>query len=1203
MTKTGVEFDQFAREYDFWMQTVRQPSAYQYILDILPQSAHKVLEVGCGAGHLSLLLADSCDQVTAIDSSPTMIARAEEARRTQGKQNVEFLLADITSFPLQEAHYDFIVSTYALHHIDMTIIPARLRRALRPGGRLFIRDLVCQDGEAWHHSNRYHIQRALKELPQLARKYGVQTAWRITRFRLNPTWIQHLRADHVFSVPITEQIYKDHLPGSIFFVNQEEYSVLWNAPQCPETTPLAAPTAVRPNSLPPVSSELLPIVELPWHQDHWEVERFAKADVERSVVEIFERQVTRSSQAIAIKMGERTLTYAQLNIQANRLAHTIIAERGEQAEAIALFFTDPVDTIIALLAVLKAGKFYLVLNPVQPAAALAQICHDAGVALLIAPTAHFATVKVWATDLQVLNYDEVDVTLSADNLLLPLTADHLSGIYYTSGSTGVPKGIVRDHRQLLHSTWHNTNAYQIASEDRHSLLYSPALTAAVPDILDPLLNGATLYPFDPKANPVNALIEWLQREEITLFHVPVVLFRRLLDALQNDETLQTQQRAAFPKLRLIILAGQSIYKPDVERFRRLFAPVCQILYRLAMTEAGSVTHIVLNHQSTLGDVVPVGYPTADKTILLLDENHQAVPVGETGYIAIRSRYLSVGYWQNPTLTTSKFLLDPADAKQRIYLSGDQGRWQADGTLEYLGRQDSMVKIRGYRVELGAVETALLNLEAVKESVVVTRYDVDGNKQLIGYIVPRTTRLTTNRVRHLLSQTLPEYMIPSHFMLLGALPQTLNGKVDYQALPPPGHERPELDIPYVAPRNTTEAQLTALWEELFEIHPIGVQDDFFALGGHSITLLRLATRLKQQFGQDVSLKLFLQDSTIEKLAQILNPSSANNVLQMVEQARSDKAQLSAADAKRIAPFLLGQQGAVQPPLVQPRLRDHWIPYGVYVRFFQQVCRIPIIQTRLFPQESQLLRTFLPLIGVKTQHINEEVATYLMRLLCKRHCRTLLAHTLWRNMQQVVVLSGQNFLAEAQQNGRGILLLNTHSFTTSYILSIVLQQLGYGDFMVHKGKAGLQNRPELRKAFQQYFAITQDELVITKLLSLQMEMARQKLKERGIVWIAPDGRSGQLTLSLPVFGRERAFSTGFAELSIETGAVAIPTRCVTLPTGKIQVTFLPPLDRGVADAPRQERILSLVKQYVAFLEETWKLDPANITLRHIKFYLED
>ncbi len=1195
MAEMTTDFDKFAVEYDFWMQTVQQPSNYQQIRDLLPRPGSHVLELGCGAGRLALFLADACQQVTGIDSSATMIALAEQTRRRQGKENVTFVLADIESWPLPDAAYDFIVSTYTLHHTDMALILPRLRRALKPGGQIFVRDLVCNDGERWRNSNRYHIQRVLKELAPLVRRHGVQAAWRIMQLRLNPTWIRHLRADHVFSVPITEQLYKDQLPGSIFMVNQEEYSVLWNAPPSTEAKPTVA--------IPAHTRELLPIAELPWHQDHWENERFAKADIERSVVEIFERQVAQSSQTTAIKMGERSLTYAQLNAQVNQVARTLIAERGDQAEPIALFFTDPVDTIIALLAVLKAGKLYLVLNPVQPAATLARICRDAGVALLIAPTAHLATIKEWTTDWLLLNFDEVAATLSTDNLQLPLTADHLSGIYYTSGSTGAPKGIVRDHRQLLHSTWHNSNAYQITSVDRHSLLYSPALTAAVPDMLDPLLNGATLYPFDPKANPVNALIEWLQREEITLLHLPVVLFRRLLDALQNGESLNTEPQLTFPKLRLVILAGQSIYKPDVERFRRLFAPAGQILFRLAMTEAGSVTHLVLNHQSELGDVIPVGYPTADKTILLLDENHQAVPAGETGQVAIRSRYLSVGYWQDPTLTASKFLIDPTDASQRIYLSGDQGRWQADGTLEYLGRQDNMVKIRGYRVELGAIETALLNLEAVKESVVVTREDADGNKQLIGYIVPRTTGLTANRVRHLLSQTLPEYMIPSHFVLLAALPQTLNGKVDYQVLPPPGHERPELDIPYVAPRNPTEAQLAVLWEEFFEIHPIGVQDDFFALGGNSITLLKLATRLKQQFGQEVSLKLFLQDSTIEKLAQLLNPSSANNGSQMGEQAHSDIAQLSEADAKQIAPFLLGQQGAVQPPLVQPRLRDHWIPYGVYVRFFQQVGRIPLIQTRLFPQESQLLRRFLPLMGVKPQQINEEIATYLMRSLCKRHCRTLLAHTLWRNMQQVVVLSGQNFLAEAQQNGRGILLLNTHSFTTSYTLSIVLQQLGYNNFMVHKGKAGLPNRPALRKAFQQYFATTQDELVITKLLSLQMEMARQKLKAGGIVWIAPDGRSGQLTLSLPVFGRERAFSTGFADLSIETGAVAIPTRCVTLPTGKIQVTFLPPLDSGAGDAPRQERIVSLVQQYVAFLEETWKLDPANITFRHIKFYLED
>lgn len=192
-------------------------------------------------------------------------------------------------------------------------------------------------------------------------------------------------------------------------------------------------------------------------------------------------------------------------------------QSGEQAEPIALFFTDPIDTVVALLAVLKPGKFYTVLNPVQPAAALAQICRDAGAALLITDTAQLSAVHAWATDLPVCNLEEGSATTAADNLLLPAPPQTiLAGIYYTSGSSGAPKGIVRDHRQLLHSTWHNTNAYQITASNRHSLLYSLALTAAVPDLLDPLLDGATLYPFDPKTSSVSALMAWLSQEEIAL---------------------------------------------------------------------------------------------------------------------------------------------------------------------------------------------------------------------------------------------------------------------------------------------------------------------------------------------------------------------------------------------------------------------------------------------------------------------------------------------------------------------------------------------------------------------------------------------------------------------------------------------------------------------------------------------------------------
>jgi amino acid adenylation domain-containing protein len=1180
MAEMISDFDQFAVEYDFWMQTVQQPSNYQQILDLRPRPESNVLEIGCGTGRLALFLADVCQQVTAIDSSATMIARAEQARRQQGKENITFLLADIESWPLPDAAYDFIVSTYTLHHTDMALTLPRLRRALKPGGRLFVRDLVCNDDERWRTSNRYHIQRALKELPTLVRQHGVQAAWRIMQLRLSPTWIYHLRADQVFSTPIIERIYQDHTPGAVFWANQEEYSVLWNAPADEEEV---APTAPIPKTQASDPNQAAAIA-LPWHQQSWAPERFAKADVERSLVHVFERQVVQSHHAIAIRMGERTLTYAQLNAQANRLARTLLDRQGSQAEPIAILLDDPIDTIIALLGVLKAGKIYLVLNPEQPAPTLSRICADAGAGLVITNTAQLAAVTAWAITLQSLNLDELSETTSSANLALDLTADHLAGIYYTSGSTGEPKGIIRNHRQLLHSTWHNANAYQITGQDRHSLLYSPSFTAAVPDIFDPLLTGAMLCPFDPKRNSIDELIAWLISEEITLLHPPVPLFRRLLDALQNTQPL-------IPQLRLLILAGQSIYKPDVERFRRHFAPTCQLLYRLAMTEAGSVTHLVINHTTDIGESIPVGYPTADKEILLLGDDGNVTKPGEVGEIAIHSQYLSSGYWQNPTLTASKFLLDPQNPLQRIYLTGDQGRWQSDGTLEYLGRQDTMVKVRGYRVELGAIEAALRALEQIKECIVIARDDPAGNKQLVAYLVPHTPGLTISKVRQLLMRTLPEYMLPAHFVLLDALPQSLNGKVDAKALPPPGNARPNLDTPFVEPQSELEGALAGIWADLLGIEAIGSHDNFFELGGHSLLAMRLLHEIEQQFQQKLPVQQFMATPTIAHSATLL--ATDVDLLPTETSLTDDRA----VDARLQTIYNeLGQPGGLHRLQRQAKLRNPvrshlgrlliLLPYAERIRTLHWLVRQPWAQQRYWQSRVRLIRDFYAVLDTPVDEATMITNSLFYGLQYQYRLNEPLLHRTPSSqlIRDFIEMEGIDCFEQIKNQGQGVILALMHSIAAPWWRKVSLAQSMVG------GVTGILQQARLEP--QEY---------AQHLFTRQLEVARQTLQSGEVVSIA-DGAQGNSPGIVRAFhGRQRTFRTGFAELALLTGAPVMLVMAEVQPGQKVKFRFTEPLDTGSAGMSHAARVEYLMDQYLMHVHRLWYTRPWMIHWRQMETHL--
>jgi acyl carrier protein len=321
-----------------------------------------------------------------------------------------------------------------------------------------------------------------------------------------------------------------------------------------------------------------------------------------------------------------------------------------------------------------------------------------------------------------------------------------------------------------------------------------------------------------------------------------------------------------PTLRLICVGSESVSQQDIEVYRKRFADHCILVIKYASNETGTIRNLFLAKSTRVGEnIVPVGHAVEDKAVLLLDETGQPVGFDSIGEIAVKSRYLSPGYWRRPDLTDAKFLPDPNGGAERIYLTGDLGRMTPDGCLFHLGRNDLAVKVRRYSVETAEIEMALLDHPNVKQAAVVACEEPDGAARLVAYFVPRNVPApNSSELRSFVQGQLSEYMIPSTFAMLGALPLTPNGKVDRLNLPRPGRSRPELDAPYQAPTTVAEKNMAKIWTKVLGLDQVGIHDNFFALGGHSLSAMQVVSRIRDIFQVELPLRHLFETSTITAL---------------------------------------------------------------------------------------------------------------------------------------------------------------------------------------------------------------------------------------------------------------------------------------------------------------------------------------------------
>ena len=588
---------------------------------------------------------------------------------------------------------------------------------------------------------------------------------------------------------------------------------------------------------------------------------FRREEVEQSVATRFEAQVALYPQRLALHAGEIQFTYQTLNQAVNRLAHALLKRRGEAAEPVALLLEQGAAPVVAVMGVLKAGKFYVPLDPSYPLARIQYVLEDSIAQVIVTHNQHLSLAQTLAKDrLQIINIDALEADLPSEDPGLTLSPDATAYLMYTSGSTGQPKGVMENHRNLLHHILRLTNSLHICRDDKQTLLRSYTFNGSVRDIFGSLLNGASLHPLNLEREGLGKLAGWLVQEGITTYRSVVSTFRNFAGHLDG--------RASFPYLRLIHVGGEPVTQRDVALFKANFSEECILVNGLGITETGSVRHFYIRKGSNIeSSFVPVGYPVQDMSVMLLDEEGQEVKTGQVGEIAVKSRYLSPGYWHKPDLTQARFRPDPKGGAERIYLTGDLGRMLADGCLIYLGRKDFQVKVRGHRIEIAEIEAALLALETVKEAIVVAHEDGAEGQRLVAYLVPsQQPGSTVSALRQKLTELLPLYMIPPTFIMLETLPMLPTGKINRQALPLPETRRPHVANSFVAPRTPVEEALAELWSQVLRIDPVGVTDNFLELGGDSLLATQIVSRMRQIFGIEFSLPLFFKDLTVAGLAQ-------------------------------------------------------------------------------------------------------------------------------------------------------------------------------------------------------------------------------------------------------------------------------------------------------------------------------------------------
>ncbi|MEK4372260.1 amino acid adenylation domain-containing protein [Paenibacillus sp. FSL R5-0473] len=622
---------------------------------------------------------------------------------------------------------------------------------------------------------------------------------------------------------------------------------------------------------------------------------------------LFEEQAESTPEAEAVVYENDRLTYAELNERANRLATTLRASGIGREEIVGILAERSVDLLVAVMAVWKAGGAYVPLDPDYPADRVRFMLEDSGAKVLLTQTLLRERAEAWLSEeelaLAKVLYLDDETSYSEERENAPLGSSMVSGkvsgeltgavnsddpshlkvagldsfhearpedlayVIYTSGTTGKPKGVMIEHRSLVNTAAGYRREYRLDQFPVRLLqLASFSFDVFVGDIARTLYNGGTMVivPKDDRIDP-SRLHHWIEREQVTIFESTPALILPFMEYVH-------EQGVELSGMELLITSSDSCSVADYRTLQERFGSSFRIINAYGVTEAAIDSSFYDEELKELPQTghVPIGKAWLNANFYIVDAQLNPVPVGVLGELVIGGVGVARGYLNRPELTEEKFVDSPFTAGERLYRTGDLARWMEDGNVDFIGRIDNQAKIRGYRIEAGEIESQLLRVEGVREAVVLVRSDANGQKALCAYYTPDTgAKLLVNDLRSALAQELPGYMIPSYFVELERLPLTPNGKIDRKVLPAPEGEAGS-GTEYVAPRNELETKLAAIWQEVLGLaKEIGVHDNFFDIGGHSLRATTLVSKIHKELNVDLPLRDVFRHSTIESMATTIS----------------------------------------------------------------------------------------------------------------------------------------------------------------------------------------------------------------------------------------------------------------------------------------------------------------------------------------------
>ncbi|TYT70381.1 amino acid adenylation domain-containing protein [Microcystis aeruginosa KLA2] len=612
----------------------------------------------------------------------------------------------------------------------------------------------------------------------------------------------------------------------------------------------------------------------------------------KCIHQLFEEQVERTPDAVAVVFEGQQLTYNELNCRANQLAHYLQSLGVKPDELVGICVERSLEMIVGLLGILKAGGAYLPLDPEYPIERLSFMLEDAQLSVLLTQQKLGETLPQHQASIICLDTDwEKIAENSQSNPENTVTPDNLAYVIYTSGSTGKPKGVLVNHSNVVRlfaatDAWYNFN-----SQDVWSLFHSYAFDFSVWEMWGALLYGGRLVvvPYLITRSP-EAFYQLLCQEKVTILNQTPTAFRQLIQAeesLKGSFPLSRGDRSSTTdndlSLRLVIFGGEALEINSLQPWFQRHGDQCpQLVNMYGITETTvHVTYRPLSMTDLDSTASVIGRPIPDLQVYLLDQYLQLVPVGVPGEMYVGGAGVTKGYLNRPELTKERFISSPFEKDEvipptplnkggnepsKLYKTGDLARYLPKGELEYLGRIDNQVKIRGFRIELGEIEALLASHPQIWETVVIVRDDATGDKRLVAYIVPQSEKtITINEIRQFLKAQLPGYMIPNAFVILDALPLTANGKIDSRALPPPESSSEPSDK-YVAPRTPIEDILVTVWSEVLKVEKVGINDNFFELGGHSLLATKLVAQIRDRLKVELPLRQLFNSATLAELAQ-------------------------------------------------------------------------------------------------------------------------------------------------------------------------------------------------------------------------------------------------------------------------------------------------------------------------------------------------